>query len=323
MDPERLELLGEIAVWYYEENLDQNEIAARIGKSRSMVSRLLREARDSGLVQIRVKLPLRSRPDLETALTDLFPLSEARVLDNRGLAYDTLLTQVGRFAARALQGRVHSDVGIAVGWGSSLFHLVRAMPEIQLRGVSVVQMMGALGEGDPAMDGAGIARLLAEKLNGDYHFLSTPLIVDREETADALLSQRGIRHTLDLARRSDLAVTGIGSIDQEPGIVRAGYFDRAEVLRLQQQGVVGDLLGYLIDAKGRIADQSQNRRVVAIQLEDLKSIPIVIAVAAGAKKAEAIHSVIRAGYVDVLVTDSTAAESVIAMRSARDTDEVA
>ena len=44
---DRLEFLGQVASWYYEDDLDQSEIASRIGKSRSMVSRLLREARDT------------------------------------------------------------------------------------------------------------------------------------------------------------------------------------------------------------------------------------------------------------------------------------
>jgi len=48
MDDNRLELLGQVAVWYYEDNLDQTEIAKRIGRSRSMVSRMLNEARDLG-----------------------------------------------------------------------------------------------------------------------------------------------------------------------------------------------------------------------------------------------------------------------------------
>ncbi|NOY55285.1 MAG: sugar-binding transcriptional regulator [Actinobacteria bacterium] len=320
---ERLELLGQIVVWYYEENLDQREIALRIGKSRSMVSRLLHEARDAGLVQIRVKFPLRSCPDLEERLVERFGLMEARVLDNRGLVYETLLARVGRLAARSLQGHLHSDMRISVGWGASLFHVVRAMPEIQLRGVSAVQMMGSIGQGDPAIDGSGIVRLLAEKLNGDYHFLATPLLVDQEETAQSLLSQRAISHTLDLARRSDVAITGIGSVGQIPGIVRAGYFDQATITELQERGIVGDLLGFLFDDQGRPADLPQNRRVVAMPLEDLTSIPFVMGVAAGKGKATAILAVLRGGYLNGLVTDSTAAEAILHIDANKSVSEVA
>ena len=57
MDQERLDFLAQIAVWYYEERLDQETIAGRINKSRSMVSRLLDQAREAGLVEVKVLYP--------------------------------------------------------------------------------------------------------------------------------------------------------------------------------------------------------------------------------------------------------------------------
>ena len=48
MEEERTDLLTQVAIWYYEEGLNQADIADRIGKSRSMVSRLLDQARCFG-----------------------------------------------------------------------------------------------------------------------------------------------------------------------------------------------------------------------------------------------------------------------------------
>ena len=79
-DDDRLEFLGQIAAWYFEDGLDQTEIGRRIRRSRSMVSRLLQEARDRGLVQIHVTYPLRTDRQLERGLVDDFDLTEARVL---------------------------------------------------------------------------------------------------------------------------------------------------------------------------------------------------------------------------------------------------
>ena len=55
MEEERTDLLTQVAIWYYEEGLNQADIADRIGKSRSMVSRLLDQARDAGIVEVRVR----------------------------------------------------------------------------------------------------------------------------------------------------------------------------------------------------------------------------------------------------------------------------
>ncbi|MBE7470341.1 MAG: hypothetical protein HS114_14510 [Anaerolineales bacterium] len=66
MEDDRLELLGQVASWYYEDNLDQSVIAERIGKSRSMASRILQEAREVGLVEIKVTFPLKRDTELES-----------------------------------------------------------------------------------------------------------------------------------------------------------------------------------------------------------------------------------------------------------------
>jgi DNA-binding transcriptional regulator LsrR (DeoR family) len=52
---------------YYLEEMNQAQIAEAIGLTRSMVSRMLTEARESGIVEIRVQRQLQSDPELESA----------------------------------------------------------------------------------------------------------------------------------------------------------------------------------------------------------------------------------------------------------------
>jgi DNA-binding transcriptional regulator LsrR (DeoR family) len=115
VDEERLELLGRVAVWYYEEQIDQSAIAKRIGKSRSMVSRMLQEARDQGLVEIRVTYPLRRDRQLETQLCRTFGLAEALVLANPPTHdYPNLMGRLGRLGARYLEEQLRDDIQSAL-----------------------------------------------------------------------------------------------------------------------------------------------------------------------------------------------------------------
>ncbi len=321
-EEDRLEFLGQVAAWYYEDDMDQAEIARRIGKSRSMVSRLLTEARDAGLVQIRVRFPLRTDSVLEDELRDAFGLSEAHVLAGAG-DNDAMLRRLGRLGARALQSRLRSGMTVTVGWGAALHSMVRAMPEVQLQDVMVLQVMGSVGDGDPNVDGADLARTLASKLNGDFRSMAAPLIVDRPEAAHSLLSDRTISTTLRMASTSAVAVTGIGSIDSSlSGLVRAGYFDQATIGRLREVGVVGDLMGFLIDDRGHVLDVPENERVVALHPDRLAGIDTVIGVAGGIGKANAITAVLRAKRVDVLVTDAASAQAALAMHGSDELMEV-
>jgi DNA-binding transcriptional regulator LsrR (DeoR family) len=312
VDDDRLEFLGQVAAWYFEDGLDQSEIGRRIGRSRSMVSRLLQEARDQGLVQIHVTYPLRTDRELERRLVDQFDLGEARVLVGDGLEHESMMRRIGRLGAMTLQSRLHSDVNVTVGWGAALHAVVRAMPDIQLDGVMVLQAMGSVGGSDPRVDGADLARTLAGRLNGDFRFLPAPLIVSSVEAARSLLADRTIAGTLALAARAEVAIMGIGTIDSErSGLVRAGYFDQAHLARLRRAGVVGDFMGHFIDGAGRVLDIVDNRKVVGLRPSELAGIGTLVGIAGGVEKAAAILATLRAGWLDVLVTDAAAAAALL------------
>jgi DNA-binding transcriptional regulator LsrR (DeoR family) len=158
---------------------------------------------------------------------------------------------------------------------------------------------------------------MATRLNGDFRSLAAPLFVDREGTAESLLADRTIAATLAMARSAEVAVTGIGSIDSSlSGLRRAGYFDDEELEQMRNDGVVGDLMGYLLDENGVVLDIPQNRKVVALHPEELSDVETVVGVAGGAAKAAAILAALRGGYLDVIVTDSVAAEAILALNHA-------
>ena len=96
---ERLELLATVADLYYIERCSQAEIASRLGYSRSAVSRLLSEAHDRQLIEIRVNHPMQRDSQLEYALRSRFELEAVYVAQRGFLAYDRMLMQLGRLAA--------------------------------------------------------------------------------------------------------------------------------------------------------------------------------------------------------------------------------
>ena len=175
---DRLELLASIASMYYEENLSQADIAARTGYSRSMISRLLNEARTEGVVEIRIRYPLCRRTDLEPELQDLLGLALVRVLTSGTTRYEERLRRLGSLAAQLVTELVHDNMTIGVSWGSALWETVNALRPGLHAGVHVVQMIGALGTPDPDIDGPELARRLARTMTGRYSTFPAPLVVD-------------------------------------------------------------------------------------------------------------------------------------------------
>lgn len=54
---EKWNMLATVANLYYNSEMTQNEIAARMYTSRSKISRMLKEARELGIVEISIKEP--------------------------------------------------------------------------------------------------------------------------------------------------------------------------------------------------------------------------------------------------------------------------
>lgn len=316
MDTDRLEFLAQIAAWYYEQNLDQKAIALRIDRSPSMVSRLLQDARESGLVEIRVRYPIKTHAELENRLCETFSLSQAWVLADPSDDQAIRSRQLGELGARCFRQQIHDTINIGIGWGTSVYEVVSALPTLSVRGARVIQMIGSIGSGDPTIDGSEMTRWLAEKLGAPSRFLHAPLIVENEATAQSLFQDPAILETLTLAGQVEVALLGVGTTDPSTsGLRRAGYLNEADLRLLQQNGAVGDIVGLHLDITGSPLDSPINRRVIGVDLDALKRIPTVIAVANGEIKVPAILAVLRGGHANVLVTDAVTASSVLTLHN--------
>lgn len=82
---------------------------------------------------------------------------------------------------------------------------------------------------------------------------------------------------------------------------------------LLDRGVVAEISGVLLAEDGSEPAPDFLERCICATAAELRAIPRVLAVAAGARKAAAVRAVARAGLMNGLVTDRTLAEAVLAL----------
>jgi len=99
LTPERELLLADVCELYYLQGKSQSEIGRIIGFSTSMVSRLITEAHERDIVDIRIHRPDHADFELENALQDKFRLKAARVVKVRGYEFG-LLKHLGSVGAQ-------------------------------------------------------------------------------------------------------------------------------------------------------------------------------------------------------------------------------
>ncbi|MCB9450108.1 MAG: sugar-binding transcriptional regulator [Anaerolineaceae bacterium] len=307
----REDLLTRVASLYYEYDYSQEEIARKVKTSRSNVSRLLKEAKQKGLVEIRIHRRIPTAPEMEQEFKRRFGLDQAMIVDDRESDYTERLAAVGQLAAWYLEEILRKDTLLAISWGTGVASAVNAMSHKPELHIDVVQMIGSFGTVVSEIDGPELARRLADKLGGGYYYLHAPLFVDSSTTRDALLDQPTIADVLDRARTAQVALVGIGTTEPEASsFLRSGHLTREQLDNLREQGAIGETSGKHFAIDGSF-DFDINNRVIAMDMEDLKRIPHVVAVACGLPKRLSILGVLRGGYVNALATDSITAAAIL------------
>ncbi|MCG8477792.1 MAG: hypothetical protein MI724_01765 [Spirochaetales bacterium] len=310
-------MLAQIAVWYYEDGVDQAEIGRRIGKSRSMVARMLNEVRELGLVEIRIKYPLKRDTHLETALTERFGLESAWVLSSpASWSADMRLRMLGRAAAACLQRYITDGIRIGVAWSRTLHHVVTEVPEQLVRDAMVVQISGSIMD-NPVFDGPELVRTLAHKLDAEYRYLPAPLVVREARLKESLMEEATIAEALRIAESVDVAIVGVGNVGaQSSGLRDSRLLDEAALRELVDHEVAGDIIARQFDGDGRLLPVGFNDRVVGMDPDRLKGVPTVIAVSSGAEKVRSILAAMRGGWFGVLVSDADTVSEVLRLADA-------
>jgi DNA-binding transcriptional regulator LsrR (DeoR family) len=307
---ERVELMAEVARLYYVEGLTQSQIGERFQISKATISRMLEEARRTKLVEVVIHYPISTDDRLEAALVEKFGLHEAHVLVSAHRPYTNLIKSVGKLAARTLLSYLKDGMTLGISWGMAVSATVDALNVTRPMHLRVIQTQGS-SEND-MIEGTNVVRTLAALFGNDFRIVPSPLTLKTAEIAQVLKQEASVCEALKIAVNADIALVGIGSVDPKvSGLVRGGYLSRQSLLELAAQGATGDICGILFGADGEVLDVDYNHRTVAIDIRKLREIPTVIGVSAGFEKGMGILSALRGRYINILVTDTQAAQFLI------------
>ena len=298
---------------YYEHDLNQVEVARRMGFSRPKVSKLIAEGRSRGLVKIKIAEPAGSSAPLEIALEDRYGLVEALVVASSEDRQSTELAAGG--VSGALLARLCTAKStLGVSWGVSVRALADAVSAMSFRCGKVVSLVGGMGKAEKGLHSNQVCAELAGKLGADYFQLAAPAIARSARSRDELMEMPGIADTLSEAASCDVAVAGIGGILPTSTMVEAGYFTLDEFLGLRELGAIGDICCHFLDVEGNPCLEDLSARIVGLTPEQLKEIPRSVGVATGAGKAAGVAAVLKGGYVNTLVCDQELAEALLKNR---------
>ncbi|MEN8040474.1 MAG: sugar-binding domain-containing protein [Actinomycetota bacterium] len=304
----RNDLAVRVAWLYHERGLTQQDIADRLGISRSTISRVLTEAERDGIIRVVITQPLPESARLAEALIERYGLSGAIVgpkLDDEPPALAAAAVMARRLESIAASG----SVTIAAGWGRTIALSAGEVRPVPTSGVVVVDAFGHTTTDDTTA-AVEVTNVLSRKFDAKVMHVPSPGFADSEELARTFLSSRPIARALDTAKAADVAIVSIGITGPESLLVAEGFMTREAMDQAIEDGAVGEIFGWYFDAEGASVSV-ESLHPIAMTLEDLREASRVIGVAGGPEKAEAIKGAIATGILDELAVDESLAEALL------------
>jgi DNA-binding transcriptional regulator LsrR (DeoR family) len=310
---EELRLLTKVSKLYYEENLNQDAIMEKLQLSRAKVSRLLKEARDRGIVKITVSPPPEIHPDLEVRLENRFGLKEVIVVEvSNPNSADVVARELGVVAANYIQRILKNGDVLGISWGTTMNYLASAMQSDSMPDAQVVQVIGGLGPAESEAHATDICRRLARTLGCKLSLLPAPGIVKNAEIKKAFLMDGYVQKAMSAFTNLTIAVLGIGAPTPNSVTMRDGeIITNSELSDLLKLGAKGDIALRFFDAEGIPVKSDVDDRVIGVSLEELSHIHRVVGVAGGGEKEVVIRSALLGKLVNVLITDHLTAHRLL------------
>ncbi len=291
---------------YYVQDATQAQIAQTLGTSRATVSRILAEARRTGVVRIEV-IPPRSRRDLADAVAAKLMLDAVYLVPTIPAGAPAGLALAPGVVQALADLDLHPGEVLLVSSGTTVWGVAQAdLP--RMPGIVLAPMIGGQDEVHPWFQTNELTRQTAERVGGRARLLYAPAMPGPELHA-MLLADEATRSVLRLWDEARTAILGIGPALPDRSLLPT--FLAGGVAELG--GAVGDVSSRFFDEQGAPIAYPGEAHLIGVSWEQLRRIPAGIMVGIGAHKVQALLAAARARLYRLLVTDEWTANALLSL----------
>lgn len=300
LSQEKQKKLAYVARRYYLENQRQSDIAKELGVSRPLVSRMLSEARELGVVEITIHEP-GARAERLMERLHLYSAIQNGVLIEDGKDEDETNRALSQGAVELLQNIGTQRLG--VGWGYLIGQLVTWLETNPQQDSSITDICPLVGNANiPARNYQSNenVRLMAQQFGAASHFLYLPALPDNQEEKRLLCSTEVYHQIEQQWEQIDTALVNIGNYPSSPdfaSLVRYGDL-------LQKQHACGRMLIYYFNEDGTVI-QSDQDFAIQIPLDLLRKCPNIIGVCSANTSEKALCGALRSNVLTHIVARSS------------------
>lgn len=295
-DVKKRERLAQVARLYYLEDWKQSDIATRLGVSRPFVSRMLKQARDLGVVEIHIHEPELTQGQLFAQLKERYGIKGGALVTDEE---DNNHTNANLSAAALSLLDTLKAKRLGVGWGHLMGEMVNyleANPDRDSRVLTVCPLLGNAGVPVRQYQSSETVRVFALKLGAVPHFLNLPALPGDMVEHDLLCSTESYAQMAKQWERMDTAFVNIGNYPSTPDFASGARYGAL----LQQKRACGRLLAYYFNEQGEIL-RSEQDFALQIPLETLRNCKNMVGVVSANTSVQALSGALETGFFTHLV----------------------
>lgn len=302
--------LAEIAYMYYIDGLNQSQIAKEYSISRSMVSTMLSEAKELGIVNVQIEDSELYCFDLQNKMKKIFDIEKAIIVPKLSKTEENLRYQLADACINYLNHIIKDDTTIAVSWGRTLYAIANRIRTTGKDNIKICPLVGGVGNEMTMYHSNMICDIMAKNLGGKSYGLYAPVFVSTKEVKEVIFQDKSINNVMEISKNADLAIMSVGNIFSSV-MIEAKSLEDSEVDELLKLGAIGDINASLFNKDGKIIKTDLIERTISVSMKSLKRIPKIIVIAGGKNKLEAIHAALKGKLMDVLITDEEVARNIL------------
>lgn len=292
-------LMVKAAWYYYFENMTQQAIADRLSVSRMRVIKLLEAARQNGVIQFRLRADGVAVAEQSRALMEKYHLKDVFLIPETDREDASPNESIARAGAMYIADRLGDNACINVGYGDTLSRTLNHLATMVQNPVTCISLTGGVSNYLP--------NTRSSIFNARLFLMPAPLLASSPEMAAAMREETSVSEIIRMSELSSFTLVGIGPITESATVFRTGVLGNTDMFYLKVHDAVGDVLGHFLDRDGQLIPSPIEDRLISTPLQQLKEMPNVVGLAAGADKIDAIRAVLRGGYLDILITDEPTA----------------
>ncbi len=307
MQRAKIQQMVSIAELYYLKDMKQSEIAKKLGLARSTISTLLTQAKEMGIVRIDVCDPFRLDGKYSIKFKEKYGVNKCYTVHTSLKESEDITDLIASRAGEIFEEHLRDNITVGIAWGMGCYKFISHFKDNKkFSNIEVVPMLGGIDLSCYMHPQNEMIRKFADKLGGNPNYIYAPLWSESKAEREMYMKSSAMRRLIEKWQKIDVAILGIGADPYHNKLFLSNDVDYKKDI-----GLCGDLCGLFFDDQGNFPLNEYNDRTVGVDVDLLRNIPEVIAIAGGDFKQRSILGALKTGIIKTFITDSNTAKALL------------